>query len=170
MTEIRKYPASVLTKPADEVTIFDGELVALVEQLRAVLSTGKGVGLAAPQIGVLKRVAIIHSSVSPTQQEIVLVNPRIIRESGSYSFREGCLSLPGVYASLARPSEIEVEYQTLSGEKTTMIARSEGANYFATVVQHEMDHLDGKCFIDRLSPGQLMLLENKLDKLRRAYR
>lgn len=135
-------PNISLRTVATEVSQFDSELRVLVEEMIQVMKSEQGIGLAAPQIGVLKR--IIVSSVN---DEAIFVNPRVIEESQEQSvFREGCLSIPGKRVLVQRPMKVLVEYQDLSGEKHAELV--EGMK--ARVVQHEIDHLNGILMIDRV--------------------
>lgn len=168
---IRLYGDPVLRRRAAEVTSFDGPLSALAADMLETMYAAEGVGLAAPQIGVSKRlfVALEMSGTEDDENdpwesrvEHVLVNPVIIKREGSMLGRDGCLSIPGLTADdVPRDLEIEVAYQDLSGAHHQL--RAEG--YFAHVLQHEHDHLEGILYYDRLPPlrRQAFLDEHRKD-------
>lgn len=146
-------PDPRLKKVCEPITDFDAQLRAIVRDLEDTRLDSPGcVGIASSQIGVLQRVAIVdtsghkkHGDVS--QGNLVLVNPKITRASGERLGREGCLSLPDFTANIKRAQEIECEYFTVEGEHRTLTARE----FEAVVIQHEIDHLDGILFLDRVA-------------------
>jgi len=136
-----------LLAPNAEVTAFDGALAALVKDLVETCHAAPGLGLAAPQIGVNLRVAIVDLSVGQDPAGvIVLVNPRITRAEGEIRSDEGCLSIPGMSEPLARPLHVAVEAADACGAVRTV----EGDDLLARALCHETDHLDGKLFVHRL--------------------
>ena len=150
------YPNPTLKKKSTPVEIFDQELADFVRRLFTAMRINKGVGLAAPQVGVLKRIAVIeHEGKSYT-----LINPKIIERKGLQESEEGCLSFPGFYADVRRAEKIKVETRTLKGD--TEILEVDG--YIAKAFQHEIDHLDGKLFIDYLSPLKRSMIRKKISK------
>ena len=153
---VRFYPDPVLKKPAEPVTDFDGELAAFVEELLATMRISDGVGLAAPQVGVLKKIAVVEYEGS----SYVLINPRLIEQGGEQEGEEGCLSFPGIYASVKRPEWARIEAQDERGE--SRVQRVEG--FLARAFLHEMDHLEGRLFIDRLSPIKRGMIRGKMKK------
>jgi len=127
-----------------------------------------GVGLAANQVGVLKRVVVIDINSGKENQgkeKIVLINPEIVALEGEEIKEEGCLSLPGLYRKVKRAAFVKVKAQNLDGEEFTI----EGEGLLARALQHEIDHLNGIVFIDRLSPLQKRLALEKFKKLKRQY-
>jgi peptide deformylase len=151
LASIRQYPDRVLRQPAREVTEFDDALAALVDGMAHVMQRASGVGLAAPQIGVLQRV-LVHQAEEGTEP-VALVNPRIVASSEELdTMEEGCLSLGAadVTVEVERPARVTVEAFSVSGEEL----RVEAEGLEARVIQHEIDHLDGTLIIDRTVPEQ----------------
>jgi peptide deformylase len=161
--EIALLGDPVLRKRAEEVEGFDEDLRALVRDMFATMVAAEGAGLAAPQIGVSKRIFVAdirESRGTPTR--FAIVNPRIVEASDEVEGdSEGCLSIPGVSEVVTRPARVVVEGFDPSGAPL----RVEADELLARVIQHEMDHLDGVLFIDRLSPLKRSLLLKKYRKL-----
>ena len=148
------YPDKRLKRISKEVHAFDNELHNLLEDMYDTMVSKNGVGLAAIQIGVDKRVLIINlpdendDDALPVKSETLeIINPTFIKKEGSCKHQEGCLSIPGVYEDIERSEHIVLEYQDRYGEKKTI----ENNNFLAIAIQHEIDHLDGKVFIEKLS-------------------
>ena len=154
--EIRTYPDPVLKKVSEPVTVFDEGLEKLVKDLFASMHVHDGVGLAAPQIGILKKVAVVEYD----GKSYVLINPRVIDQKGLQEGEEGCLSFPGIYAHVTRPEWVRIETQDLKGNTVTF----EGEGYTARAFLHEMDHLSGKLFIDYLSTLKRNTIKKKAAK------
>lgn len=163
------YGSDVLRKKASEIDISDKEgVVSLVQDLKDTLEQADGCGLAAPQIGVSKRVVIVDGTmmtdIYPYLKDFrrTLINPVVIEESSqTCEYNEGCLSIPGIYADVRRPSKITVEYFNENLEKVT-----ETFDKFACrMVQHEMSHLDGDLFVDRVAPIRKKMLLKKLTNI-----
>ncbi len=166
--EVVIYPADVLKQRAEEVKEFDQEIRDLVRDMFDTMYRKGGVGLAANQVGVLKRVIVIdlHSRTEKQgKEQIILINPEIVVQEGEIVKEEGCLSLPGLYRKVKRAAYVKVKAQNLEGEEFEI----EGEGLLARAFQHEIDHLDGIVFIDRLSPLQRRLALEKYKKLRRKY-
>jgi peptide deformylase len=166
--EIRIYPDEVLKKKAETVTDFNDELKELVNQMLETMYEKKGVGLAANQVGILKKVAVIDLDSGKENQgknPIILINPEIVKAEGEEIAEEGCLSLPGLYKKVKRAYYVKVKAQNLDGEEFEI----EGEGLLARALQHEIDHLNGIVFIDRLSPLQRRLALEKYKKLKREY-
>lgn len=144
--EILRHPHDTLRLRAEEVTIFGSDLKQLIHDLADTMYASNGVGLAAPQIGVSKRVFIVEVEGNLG----VYINPRILYASGSARTIEGCLSFPGVFEPLTRPDTVIVAYQDEFGKPVETAAKG----LLATAVQHELDHLDGTLFIDRMGTLQ----------------
>ena len=154
--EIRKYPDPVLKKISEPVTVFDQELADFVKVLFSSMSVHDGVGLAAPQVGVLKKVAVVEYD----GKSYVLINPRVVDQKGIQESEEGCLSFPGIYANVTRPQWVRIESNDLDGSTVTF----EGEGYTARAFLHEMDHLSGKLFIDYLSSLKRNAIKKKVAK------
>lgn len=174
LLKIRTFPDPILRQPAKRVETFDDALEKLVADMLETMYDAPGVGLAANQIGELKRVVVIdvdfgvEGSEEDGVRELVnknpriLVNPELVKKSGEVFSKEGCLSVPGFSEEVKRHSEVAVRYQDLKGQTQTI----EGHELLATCLQHEIDHLDGKLFIDRLSMVKRSLIKGKIKKER----
>lgn len=145
---ISKHGEKVLKTPCPSLDYeaFKPQLSALLKDMWATMSAARGVGLAAPQIGLSLRVAVIDVRPDGKSQKLVLINPEIISLEGELHDEEGCLSLPGVYAKLRRHARVRVRALDENGEPWEMT----GEGLLARAFQHEIDHLDGKLYIDRL--------------------
>jgi len=152
----------VLRERAAEVAAVDGDVRALVEDLLDTMKADKGIGLAANQLGVLQRVAVVDTN--DDQPSLVLINPVIVERSGSVVQEEGCLSIPEIYGDVERALRVVVETTTLDGDRV----RVEATELRARAIQHEIDHLDGVLFLDHLSPLKRRLLLNKWRRLRKG--
>ncbi len=156
------FPDPTLRQKTDEVSVFDDSLASLVEDLAATMYGAPGVGLAAPQIGDLRRVAVVDIDPSgPRSQLHVLVNPRLVAREGGESDVEGCLSIPGFTERIERPVAVRVAAQRISGEPFEIAAEG----FFARALCHEIDHLEGILFIDHLRGLRRQLAMRKLGKL-----
>ncbi|MBU0502391.1 MAG: peptide deformylase [bacterium] len=140
--KIIHFPNPVLKKKAKAVKRVTSEIITLINDMVQTMHAAPGVGLAAPQVGVSKRVIVADLG----EGLIALVNPKIIEKKGSQSFTEGCLSLPGIEAPVERAKNVIVRGLDKSGKSVKIEAKG----LMATVLQHEIDHLDGKVFIDRV--------------------
>lgn len=151
--EIVIYPDDRLRKPTKEVTVFDDELKELVKDMFDSMYHYDGIGLAAPQIGVSKRVVTIDICDYDNEGQViehhplVLINPKILEKSGSVEYKEGCLSVPEYYDVVQRAEKVTVEAQDLEGNTKVY----EAENLLAICMQHEIDHLEGHVFVDYLS-------------------
>jgi len=164
---LRIYGDDVLRKKGAPVEEFDDELRDLVRRMVETMIVEEGVGLAAPQVGVSRRVAVVNPEPDNPDTLITLVNPRIVSRSDETScIEEGCLSVPGVRSNVTRPAEIELEYQDGEGKKHCV--KVDGL--VSRIIQHEIDHLDGVLFVDRLSLGARALIRGKLKELARRDR
>ena len=162
MLDIFTIGAEVLRTKAAPVERFDEELATLVEHMFETMKLGKGVGLAAPQVGLGHRLFVMQID---GDKQRVFINPEIVETSVELgTFEEGCLSIPGVYADLERPSEIRVQAWNERGRRFVL-----GADGFlARVIQHELDHLDGVLFTDRLPEKSRDRLLAQYEKRMRA--
>ncbi|UDY36205.1 peptide deformylase [Dermatobacter hominis] len=145
---IRIVGDPVLTQRASEVTEIDGRLVKLVDDMLDTMYDAPGVGLAAPQVGVQKRFFVYDIGEGDGGQ--VLINPVIEESDGEWEFTEGCLSVPGLHWDIVRPKQIHVTGLDLDGNEVEF----EADEYFARVIQHELDHLDGVLLLERLTDEQ----------------
>ncbi len=147
--EIKKHPDKVLKTKASPVISIDGNLQKLIDDMAETMYIGKGIGLAANQVGVLKKLCV--ADITPAGGKtplIVLINPVIIEKQGFAEAEEGCLSVPDYRAIVRRPEQILVRGIDRKGNPIEI----EAGGLLARVIQHEMDHLDGVLFVDRLSP------------------
>jgi len=143
---IRVFGDPVLRQRAVDVTEIDGSLKRLSDDMLETMYAAPGVGLAAPQIGVQKRLFVYDAGDGPA----TIINPRITESSGEWTYDEGCLSVPGLSWPIVRPREILLEGVDLDGNEVAV----EAEEYLARVYQHEVDHLDGVLLIERLDPDQ----------------
>jgi len=152
----------VLRRRAEEIAEFDADLEAFAERMFEVMYEEEGVGLAAPQVGVSRRIAVLDVPLEEGESWVgVLVNPRILETRGIQKGQEGCLSVPGLREEVSRADWLKVEAQDLKGETFTL----ECTELLSRAVQHEVDHLDGILYVDRLSPVRRRLLSRKLKQL-----
>jgi peptide deformylase len=159
---ILQYPDDRLHRVADSVEEVTGEIKALVRDLAETMYAAPGIGLAATQVDVHKRLIVID--VSETRDELlVLINPEIVAESGAIEFEEGCLSVPGIYDTVQRAERITV--RALDGEGFPFELNAQGL--LAVCIQHEMDHLRGRVFVEYLSRLKQSRIVAKLRKLKR---
>ena len=159
--KILKFPNQDLRIKAKPVETFDEELKTLTDDMFETMHAANGVGLAATQIGVAKQVAVID--ISPEKNEpLVIVNPaiQILDPSKTEDYDEGCLSVPGFFEKISRPSDIKLTYQDLNGKKQEI--KPEGL--LTKVVQHELDHLNGRLFVDHISELKRRRIRNKIVK------
>ena len=162
--KILTFPDPKLREVAKEVTNFDSNLKQLADDLLDTMYEFKGIGLAAIQIGVRKR--IIVADISEERQEPhIFVNPKIkvLNENKKGGYDEGCLSIPGFYEEVIRPTQVEISFQNLSGENKKIIPEG----LLGVVVQHETDHLDGKLMVDYISSVKRQRIRSKLLKLKK---
>jgi peptide deformylase len=147
LRRIRLYPDPVLRQPGARVESFDEELRRLVADMVETMHTAPGIGLAAPQVGVSLRVAVVDTSVGQEPAALkVLINPQVLQVSGSQVEPEGCLSIPGFTDKVERPSEVTIVASDVAGEPHEI----HGSGLLARALLHEIDHLDGILFPDRL--------------------
>jgi peptide deformylase len=159
---IVKYPEKVLEKKAAPVTKFDAELEKLVEDMFESMYAAKGIGLAAPQIGISKRLTVIDLSFKENPEEkLVLINPEVTVQEGKQYEEEGCLSLPDIREKVRRAAKVRVRAQNVKGEWFEV----DGEELLARALQHEIDHLDGVLFIFKLSRLKRDLTVRKIRKL-----
>ena len=155
-------PDPILRKKSDSLEKVDDELRSLMDDMLETMYSAPGIGLAAVQIGILKRIIVIDVSKEDQKKEpLFLVNPKITFKSQKIStYEEGCLSLPGYFAEIERPAECHVEYIGYDGKNTNLKANG----ILSTCIQHEIDHLNGILFIDYLSKLKKEMIIKKLIK------
>ena len=162
---IVKYGNPVLEKPAEKVTVFDGELKKLIEDMFESMYEAHGVGLAAPQIGIGRRIAVIDVTFKEDPKaKLVLINPEIIHTEGKHSQSEGCLSIPEFRENVTRPDKVTVRAQDVQGQ----VFEKTGEELLARALLHETDHLNGKLYISHLSALKRDLMKRKIRKLIKA--
>ncbi len=159
-----KWPEPVLAKRGEEITVFDKALEKLVEEMFESMYAAQGIGLAAPQIAISKRITVIDVSFrKDPADKLVLINPEVIQLEGKQTEEEGCLSLPEIREKVNRAAKVRVRAQNVKGEWFEV----EGEELLARALQHEIDHLDGVLFIDRLSRLKRELVLRKIRKLQK---
>jgi|YelNatPaOPRAMG01_1025707.scaffolds.fasta_scaffold00683_19 peptide deformylase (EC 3.5.1.88) len=159
--EIIRIGHPTLSLKAKPVENINQEIVKLARDMVETMYQAPGIGLAAPQVNVSQRLITVDLSVGEKQDElIVMINPEIMEEEGELLGEEGCLSVPGIYEKVKRPARIIVKGYNLDGQEILI----EAEDLLARVLYHEIDHLEGKLFIDRLSPLKRRLLKDRLKK------
>ena len=143
----------ILSKKSREVEVIDEKVQTLIDDMIETMHKYNGVGLAAVQVGILKRIVVID--LYDDKGPIVLINPVIIKEKGEQEVEEGCLSFPNQFAKIIRPAEVVAEYTDRDGKRMRVKAKE----LLAQAISHELDHLEGKLFIDKIIPGTLEYIE-----------
>ena len=162
--KVVKYPEPVLSQPGEPVTEFDGELKKLVDDMFETMYASQGIGLAAPQVAVAKRVTVIDlSQGKDPAQKLVLVNPEVTLREGKQYEEEGCLSFPEIREKVQRAAKVRIRAQDLKGKWFEM----DGEELLSRAFQHEIDHLDGMLFIFRKSSLKRDLVLRKIRKMQR---
>ena len=159
--KILKFPDQDLRIKAKPVETFDEELKALTDDMFETMHSVNGIGLAATQIGIAKRVAVIDIS-QEKNEPLVIINPviQILDPYKIEDYDEGCLSIPGFFETISRPSDVKLSFQDLNGQKKEI--KPEGL--LTKVVQHELDHLNGRLFVDHISELKRRRIRNKIVK------
>ena len=162
---IVKFGNPVLEKKAEIVTVFDNELRKLIDDMFESMYAARGVGLAAPQIGISRRIAVIDVTFKEDPKaKLVLINPEIIHTEGRFKQSEGCLSIPDFRENVSRPRAVTVRAQDEHGK----IFELTGEELLARALQHETDHLNGKLYISHISALKRDLIKRKIRKLVKA--
>jgi peptide deformylase len=162
MNDIRIYGDPVLRERAAEVEDFDDDLLAFAARLAETMYDNFGLGLAAPQVGVSSRVIALDLTLGEGDDNaLVMVNPEILESEGECTMSEGCLSVPGIYEELTRPERVRVRYRDVHGVEREIVADG----VLGRAAQHEIDHLNGVLFVDRLSSVKRQLLAKSLHEL-----
>ncbi len=165
--QVLKYPHPVLFHKSKPLRRVDAELARWIEEMFELMYEHRGIGLAANQVGLPYRLMVVNLKSDPAEKddEHVFINPVVVRRSGSAEAEEGCLSFPDVNAPVTRPERVQVTAFNLRGEQVDYNL----GGLFARAVQHEVDHLDGILFIDRLSPAALLSIREELEQLQADY-
>ncbi|MCK5120128.1 MAG: peptide deformylase [Candidatus Latescibacteria bacterium] len=159
---IYTYGDPVLRREAKPVERINHELRTLLRDMAETMVYGKGIGLAAPQVGESLSLMVVDLSLGEEPNKaIALINPRILGKEGEQSREEGCLSIPDIHGDVIRAAEIGVRFHDLEGQERELECR----DLLARVILHEVDHLQGRLFVDRLSPLKRRMLQGKLRKL-----
>ena len=162
---IVKFPDPILQRPSEAVTVFDDDLRRLVDDMFESMYVAHGIGLAAPQIGVPKRITVIDLSFQKTPEDkIALINPEVVTKEGKIFEEEGCLSLPDIREKVARAAKVKIRAQDLQGNWF----EREAEDLLARAFQHEIDHLDGVLFIFRVSALKRDLIQRRIRKLQKT--
>jgi len=162
---IVKFGNPVLEKKAEIVTVFDDEVRKLIDDMFESMYAARGVGLAAPQIGISRRIAVIDVTFKEDPKaKLVLINPEIIHTEGRFKQSEGCLSIPDFRENVTRPRAVTVRAQDEHGK----IFQLTGEELLARALQHETDHLNGKLYISHISALKRDLIKRKIRKLVKA--
>lgn len=160
------YPDPVLRKLADPIETFDEGLRRTVAAMFERMRKSKGVGLAAPQVGLKQRVLVLNPT-GEAQDDLVLVNPTITSRSGTVTlYEEGCLSFPGIYAEIRRPDTCAVVAYDLDGKRI----EQSYSGFVSRIIQHEFDHLEGVLLVDRMSPADKVAHKSALEDLIAQYK
>lgn len=162
--QIVLWPQPVLLRGTEPIVEIDDRLRQIVGEMRRIMFELRGVGLAAPQVGIAKRLMLVCPSGQPGEEEVVL-NPEILAAEGEELGEEGCLSFPGLYGQVPRALKIRVRYRDLDFREREMVLE----DFVARVFLHELDHLDGRVFVDRMTPESRKKIEGQLDDLRARY-
>lgn len=155
-------PDPRLRKVSSEITVFDEKLQTLIDDMFDTMYDARGVGLAAPQIGINKRLSVIDV-IGDKSQQIVIINPKIVEQRGQERYQEGCLSVPGAYDTVVRAAWVRVSALDRQGNPFEI----EADGLLGECLQHEIDHLNGKLFVDLLSPLKRSIARKKLEKFKR---
>lgn len=162
--DILIHPDPRLKKPCDPVTKVTTEVSDLARDMLETMYDAPGIGLAAPQVGVMSRVIVMDCIKDGVPEPMVLINPVVVWSSEDLTtYEEGCLSIPDQYADVKRPGAVKVTWMGLDGISQERLFEG----LWSTCVQHEMDHLDGKLFIDYLGPLKRQMITRKMEKLKR---
>ncbi|MFY9342551.1 MAG: peptide deformylase [Planctomycetota bacterium] len=165
--QVLVYPDPLLRHPGKPITRFDGALRDLAGAMLAAMYEEGGVGLAASQVGIEQRLLVLNPTGDQKQAagELVLCNPRLTKKKGREYGEEGCLSFPEIRAEVERWVDITVTFQDLDGKEQTLAVDG----WLARIIQHEIDHLDGVFFVDRLSAAEKLRVKSDLQELERKY-
>lgn len=147
--QIRQEGDEILKKKSREVEVIDEKIQVLIDDMIETMHKFNGVGLAAVQVGILKQVLVID--IEDGNGPVAMINPKILKTKGSEEMEEGCLSFPNKFAKVVRPTEVVAEYTNREGKRVKVKAK----DLFAQAICHEVDHLNGEVFVDKMIPGTL---------------
>ena len=162
LLHVLKYPDKRLRKIAQPVTEFDGKLKKIVDDMFETMYDDDGAGLAATQVNIHQRI-VVMDKFDAGQQPMVLINHEIVHQEGKQKSTEGCLSVPGIWVDVERAAKVVVKAYDVAGKQFEF----EATERLAVCVQHELDHLNGKLLLDRLSPLKRKMAIKKLEKMKR---
>ncbi|MFV1958392.1 MAG: peptide deformylase [Planctomycetota bacterium] len=162
--DIVLWPDPALLTPTKRIEAVDADLRHVVGEMRRALFESRGVGLAAPQVGIGRRLVLVCPSGEPGDEQVVL-NPQILSTQGRAVGEEGCLSFPGIYGRVPRAETVRVRYRDLDWRERELVL----VDFVARVFLHEFDHLDGKLFIDVMLPESRARIEPRLEELRQRH-
>jgi len=162
LLDILQFPDTALRKVAEPVADVDGRIDQLVSDMLETMYEAPGIGLAATQINIHERLVVLDIT-EECDDPLVLINPEILEQEGEQEMQEGCLSIPGIYENIKRASNIRLSAVDRAGEPFEM----EAEGILAVCIQHEVDHLDGKLFVDYLSPLKRARIRTKMLKAQR---
>ncbi len=165
LLKIVTWPNPILEIPADPVTEFNGDLKQLVDRMFETMYSAPGVGLAAVQVGVTKRLFVMDCSVGKDPaQRVVMINPEVVNMEGKQNGEEGCLSFPGIYFGVERNLRAIVRAHDVNGKEFEI----DGTELTARCMLHETDHCDGIVFLDKMTPLKREIVKRKIKKLQKA--
>jgi peptide deformylase len=161
--EILIWPDPLLKKRASPVARVDDSIRNLVNDMFETMYAADGVGLAAPQLGVLKNIIVLDTTPrQPESRPVAMINPEIVEKEGSTRYTEGCLSIPGEAEEVERAAKVKVRFLDVSGEPQTLVAEG----LLAVAIQHETDHLNGTMFVDYLSTLKREMIKKRMKRLK----
>lgn len=164
LLKIRIFPDPVLRVRAEPVTVVDDEVRRIFADMAETMYAGDGIGLAAPQVGISRRIVVMDTAMDDESHKpnlVYLINPRIVARSGDVTYSEGCLSFPDLHIDVKRSADVTVEFEDEKGEPR----RIEASGITAVCLQHEIDHLDGVLFVDRLGLVRRRMALREFDRL-----
>lgn len=167
--QILLYPNKQLSEESKPIEEFDQALTNFAVELLTLCQANRGLGIAAPQVGRAICLVVVNTEFEKIGEKYpsILINPRIENASGTSRFKEGCLSVPGIFAWVTRPNQFDIVYQSIDGKEKTFHVENTQEELFGTVIQHEIDHLNGIEFLDRLNQFEKDKITRKLNKLRK---
>ena len=164
-TKVIKYPAPVLRRKANSIEKFNGSVAALADRMLELMHAGRGVGLAAPQVGLSLRIIVCNPTGEP-EDDMIFVNPELSDLIGAVEAEEGCLSVPEILVNVRRARRCRISAYDVQGKPFVM----EGEDLIARIWQHEVDHLDGRLIIDRMNDIDRIANKKRLAELEAEYR
>jgi peptide deformylase len=167
LLDIVHYPDPILLKVAEPVTDFGPRLAQVIEDMFMTMYHARGVGLAAPQVSISRRMYVLNCGEGqPPETEMALINPEIVSVDGEQYCDEGCLSFPGMFAKKLRPNKVTMKAQDVKGNWFEVT----GEGLLARALVHELDHLNGKVFVNDLEPQEYIKLRKELEQMKREYK